>query len=887
MPLRLILMRKPPGACPPEILGATDVFLTEEMCKTIRKAMTSMEDMPMSSTLQDSYNLRNDKQEDVGFITVFVRLSCFGQSIVTQFKLVNETNSFLFKNSKEATSFECEDCSCGQEEQSDRKLTDSPCGCPADNVVTYSKDCDSQTCDNKRIPMKPEQYPPTTKDCDCVDKTRPKSSTVCGDAPKSSSPCGVCGTSQQKPQDCGPSYPCGSCGQSKTKSQDCGPAYPCGVCSQDKKPKSNDCGPSYPCGFCGTSNKTKPSDCGPSYPCGMCGSTSSKKSQDCGPSYPCGKCGSQKKSQDCGPKYPCGLCGSPKSASCGPPKSTSCGPPKSTSCGPSKPASCGQPKSTSFKSQKKSSCGENVESQQMCSKCCPNRPQRQPMISSDELCPSSQCPGEQENYGLACCECADCIDETEEYSDDDTCDTCPECFNVLRPPFSERAEDDVVPVMPMYCSQHNIYDPELDEKTCTAKSQKRDEEWNKMLTCECENAQLSELYGKLKEDDGKPKNPPVRYDTTGCLSPAFGGEIKTEELEVPTVRYDNTGKLSAAYNHPPIRYDTTGAMSSAYQGGDPTLKYYTSQMRLDLRLVESTPGMMESSLQDAAFKASGMGKQSYSDALLALQAKKKKIRTCWRPPPKSRKYIYTWGGTYPGVKIGHRYCIDSSRRVPSRMGWTWDKPSLGLKYRPGWRPGAVNKSVMKIMRAVKKAAGLRLKALSRKDKGLGDAENAVKPQLPPTLHVHRRDGAYYISMHPMNLEPEENNVPLQFRIPAKKKEEGEEDSCECDESDASSELEIEFMAPGVYWPSDKDKKTANTQCFESEFPPDPEQQFLLELQARQQQSQKEDKGNGKGKSKKDKKGKKGKKDKGPDPDTSPRLVGWDDDDQPTAVGRKK
>ena len=212
-----------------------------------------------------------------------------------------------------------------------------------------------------------------------------------------------------------------------------------------------------------------------------------------------------------------------------------------------------------------------------------------------------------------------------------------------------------------------------------------------------------------------------------------------------------------------------------------------------------------------------------------------------------------------------------------------------LQFRPGWRPGAINRKVINIMRAVKKAAGLKLRPLLKKTGEAEDSDN--RPQLPPTLHIHRRNGSYYISMHPMNLEPEENNVPLQFRIPAKKKdEEGDGDSCVCDQSETSSDLEIEFMAPGVYWPSDKDRKTVQTQCFESEFLPDPEQQLLMDLKANGPTNS-----NSKGKDKKaGKKGPQGKgtnKNKGNlthlDPDTSPRLVGWDQDDQPTAVGRKK
>ncbi|KAJ9589324.1 hypothetical protein L9F63_017483 [Diploptera punctata] len=871
-PLHMTLMRKRPGTCPPEILGSTDVFLTSDMCKAIKKAMISTDETPIPSILQDSYNLRNEKQEDIGFISVFIRLSCFGQSIVTQFKLVNETNSFLFKNSKEVASFECENCECGTDDQPCSSGEQRPksgqskaasCGCTSDEYTseadlrrpTYNKkDCGSETCEN-RIVDYVEIPRPIPEPCERSGKM------TC---------CNTCGNSS--PKDCGPLYPCGMCGESRRlKSSDCGPMYPCGNCGNKSQPIPRDCGPTYPCRVCGNI-LNKPKDCGPTYPCGECGRKVEKKSVDCGPAYPCGVCdsSSQNKPEDCEPTYPCGACSSKSKK-------------RLKDCGPSYPCgACGTIKS---------SCSQNAsQEKQICRKCIQKRPNpsREPLIYCDEcgITPASKCPGEQEFSGLPCCECGDTIDESENNYVDNICDICSQCLDVLRPPFSERAEDDVVPVMPQTCSQHNIYDPEIDKNICPAKVKEKSEEWQEMLTCKCDNEHITELYDKLqKEGAEKHRNPPVRYDTTGCLSPAFGGKYEPEELAIyPNIRYDTTGALSAAHNHPPVRYDTTGALSSAYKGGDPTLIYDKSGIGYpQVYESASSPGMVQSTAIDPAFQGSGMEKQSYSEALVAVMAKRKKRRKCWRPPPKNRKkYVYTWGGTYPGMKIGHRFCVDQLGLVPARMGWSWDNP-IGLKFRPGWRPGAINRKVISIMRSVKRAAGLKLRPLAKKHrKSLGEGSTDEKPQLPPTLHVHRRDGAYYISMHPMNLVPEENNVPLQFRIPSKKKDE-DGDTCTCNDSDSSSDLEVEFMAPGVYWSSEKDKKTACTQCFECEFPPDPEQQLMMELQARS-----------KAVPEKNKNAKKGNKGKGvndnhgsPDPDTSPRVVGWDRDDQPTAVSKKK
>lgn len=52
-----------------------------------------------------------------------------------------------------------------------------------------------------------------------------------------------------------------------------------------------------------------------------------------------------------------------------------------------------------------------------------------------------------------------------------------------------------------------------------------------------------------------------------------------------------------------------------------------------------------------------------------------------------RKYAYDVGDEYPGVKIGHRECVDLAHRVPYNMGWMWhsySSPCMGLKVRSSY-----------------------------------------------------------------------------------------------------------------------------------------------------------------------------------------------------------
>lgn len=87
------------------------------------------------------------------------------------------------------------------------------------------------------------------------------------------------------------------------------------------------------------------------------------------------------------------------------------------------------------------------------------------------------------------------------------------------------------------------------------------------------------------------------------------------------------------------------------------------------------------------------------------------------------------------------------------MGWLWNVEAAGLtrNNRCGWKPGAVRKSVAKIM------AFHTFKA----PKHTAECESD-----PPTLRVHKKDGEYTIIMNPLR-DGEKSNVdpsPIVFKI---------------------------------------------------------------------------------------------------------------------------
>uniref|UniRef100_A0A6V7IN19 DUF4776 domain-containing protein n=1 Tax=Bracon brevicornis TaxID=1563983 RepID=A0A6V7IN19_9HYME len=185
------------------------------------------------------------------------------------------------------------------------------------------------------------------------------------------------------------------------------------------------------------------------------------------------------------------------------------------------------------------------------------------------------------------------------------------------------------------------------------------------------------------------------------------------------------------------------------------------------------------------------------------------------------------------------------------MGWLWNTSRIpgSVKPRIGWRPGAISKGVWKIFEKSKTARDLedieerrilpavkgnflhtgiltfslvkpqslmviflnflnllRLKGKKgkmAKSKSLLSLARSQKKrrerdegsELPPTLHLHRKNGDYYITMHPVNPEnsPEiqAEVKPLQFKVARNRN--GNDDSA--DSSSVGDDMEIEYSPP--------------------------------------------------------------------------------------------
>lgn len=182
----------------------------------------------------------------------------------------------------------------------------------------------------------------------------------------------------------------------------------------------------------------------------------------------------------------------------------------------------------------------------------------------------------------------------------------------------------------------------------------------------------------------------------------------------------------------------------------------------------------------------------------------------------AKKFAYNFGNAYPASVYGHKTCGSQRPRVPANMGWMWNKTDTiaRRKPRPGWRPGAISLQLRDLLNEAKAGffkVALRPRSVpARSKKGKlqktmsftsgkkgmpREEEEEPEVEYPPTLHIHRKDGVYYVTMYPIRQEGsdeprlDEPINPLQFKIVKSK--------TSLASSSTASDMEIEFSPPAA------------------------------------------------------------------------------------------
>ncbi|KAG8311379.1 uncharacterized protein LOC124366148 [Homalodisca vitripennis] len=170
---------------------------------------------------------------------------------------------------------------------------------------------------------------------------------------------------------------------------------------------------------------------------------------------------------------------------------------------------------------------------------------------------------------------------------------------------------------------------------------------------------------------------------------------------------------------------------------------------------------------------------------------------------------------YPGLKIGHKYCIQKPMLVPKTMGWLWntEDTATGVPFPRGYRPGAIALGVKKgkmlrprISEPSNTPVGAKGRKIRRKIKTASSTvlqsqppslEISTKEDRPPTLYIRKEGGIYRVVMQPIK-DPgaedneEEEEQPVQFKIA-----EDSADSSSRHSKSSSSSLKIEYVCTGA------------------------------------------------------------------------------------------
>ncbi|BFF93141.1 uncharacterized protein DMAD_11041 [Drosophila madeirensis] len=162
----------------------------------------------------------------------------------------------------------------------------------------------------------------------------------------------------------------------------------------------------------------------------------------------------------------------------------------------------------------------------------------------------------------------------------------------------------------------------------------------------------------------------------------------------------------------------------------------------------------------------------------AVPKKRKK-----RPPRRKMPFKSKFYAMLPKERDGHAarshaHCFDGDSKVPSHMGWLWTAHPLAKK--PGWRPGAIRRSIRELMRYFLKDYPVDTIPVSKymtyyNHRQRPPADYEEKPEdlvQVPTLHIEKKNDEYIITLRPLkdtetlkrSANPYVNMKPVQFRI---------------------------------------------------------------------------------------------------------------------------
>lgn len=94
-----VIKKMQPGWLPEKVeIGNTLISVSNLFNELIESVSSGCDSSPCAKTLKDTFTILNTEGEEIGNISVYIRMSCFGKLIVTQFQMNLDDKSVLFKD---------------------------------------------------------------------------------------------------------------------------------------------------------------------------------------------------------------------------------------------------------------------------------------------------------------------------------------------------------------------------------------------------------------------------------------------------------------------------------------------------------------------------------------------------------------------------------------------------------------------------------------------------------------------------------------------------------------------------------------------------------------------------------------------------------------------
>ncbi|XP_012285952.1 uncharacterized protein LOC105702731 [Orussus abietinus] len=106
-PVTLTVYKKlPPGVLPDVMTIGSHQIQTKDLFNTLLQKRLEGAGNPCK-TMKDTFKITTATGQNVGEVTVFIRVSCFGKKIVTQFQIPHNKKPYLFKGAANSPVFQC------------------------------------------------------------------------------------------------------------------------------------------------------------------------------------------------------------------------------------------------------------------------------------------------------------------------------------------------------------------------------------------------------------------------------------------------------------------------------------------------------------------------------------------------------------------------------------------------------------------------------------------------------------------------------------------------------------------------------------------------------------------------------------------------------------